>query len=128
MSLTVETLVREPELQLSEVTEKSEGLDICDDTVEAVEGDIDAVEGVGKGIGPAKPEALLNESAPFGSKRTESSSVSGELLEHWVVTLEKVREREREREQFCDWVALEANICSISWGVGMSARRMVRPR
>ena len=98
MSLTVETLVREPVLKLSEVTEKSEGLDACDDTVDAIDGEMDAVDpaekaGLGS-VGEAKlqPMGLLG---PFqvASKRADSSSVSGELPEDWVVTLENVRAR-----------------------------------
>lgn len=82
------------------MTEKSEGLETWEDTVEAVEGDMDAVDAGEMGAGSTSVEAaswsaggLLIPLAQLGSKRADSSSVSGELPEDWVVMLEKVRPR-----------------------------------
>lgn len=103
ISLTVETLVREPALKLSEVTEKSEGLESCDDTVEVAEGEIEAVDSAEKAELGSGGEAKVQPIGLLGlfqvaSKRLDSSSVSGELPEDWVVTLENVRARARAEE------------------------------
>lgn len=67
------------------MTEKSEGLEVCEDTVEAVEGETDAVDAAetalaSEGEAKSQPIGLLGR-FQVTSKRLDSSSVSGELPE-----------------------------------------------
>lgn len=91
------------------MAEKSEGCDICEDTVEAVDGETDATDAGVKEAALAKLEAggLVG---PFqlGWKRADSSSVSGELPDDCVVTLEKVHARARVEEYVLDGACMRS--------------------
>ena len=100
------------------MTEKSEGCDICEDMVEAVDGETDATDAdvkeaalakleVGGLVGPLEVGGLVG---PFqlGSKRADSSSVSGELPDDCVVTLEKVHARARGEEYALDGACMRS--------------------